>query len=419
MPGIDYAALAEQARQTAAAPPREITALAPAQEQAFRGWAARNQITDVDAPESHYDYRGYFQEHGAKPIRFGTDHFTDTYKQHGHPTFSEESKYSTGPGDGGRWTGKDGETFVPGKAAGAVDYAALAQQARQPAAAAAPPPDPNVDAHGNRTVRNPDGSVKFIQGPGFRGDLEGRPDSNMLTVGDVGLAPETALMGVQAGRAILKPGLALAGRVGEAAAHVAPVVKYEIAKHTLTALGLPDSVATVAAIAVSGYKKGGGAKAAETEAVTPAATSGRLSPQSAATVTPQASTVTPQATAIAPVASHTPAPPLRNLNDVPAVAVTPAQAAAERVLQFNPSKVLAEVKDTFTKVGETPLRGEATNAMEYMRRGVPAEDAVARVIARRTPTSAVEDLAARLGGPKDAVVKARVASRNSSGRWTE
>jgi len=130
-------------------------------------------------------------------------------------------------------------------------------------------------------------------------------------------------------------------------------------------------------------------------------------------------TPAPTSAAIAPVASHTPAPPLRNLNDAPAVAVTPAQAKAEAVLQFNPNKVLATVKETFTKVGETPLRGEATNAMEYMRRGVPAEDAVQKVIAMRKPAGAIEDLAARLKQPTDATVKARVASRNASGRWTE
>jgi hypothetical protein len=137
-------------------------------------------------------------------------------------------------------------------------------------------------------------------------------------------------------------------------------------------------------------------------------------PPARATATPAPTSATP-----APVASHPPAPPLRNLNDAPAVAVTPAQAAAERVLQFNPSKVLAEVKETFTKVGETPLRGEASNAMEFMRRGVPADEAVQRVIARRAPTSAVEDLAARLKQPTDATVKARVEARNASGRWTQ
>jgi hypothetical protein len=88
----------------------ETTVLAPEQEVFFRQWAKANGITDVDDPWSRYDYRGYWQEHGSAPMRFGTDHFTDTYKQHGHPTFSQESKYSAGPHDGGRW---QGESFIP------------------------------------------------------------------------------------------------------------------------------------------------------------------------------------------------------------------------------------------------------------------------------------------------------------------
>jgi len=91
-------------------PQQEITPLKPAEETVFRRWAQDNNIPDVDSPESFYDYRGYWKEYGNKPVRFGVDHFPDTYKQHGHPTFSVESKYSSGPNDGGRW---EGETFVP------------------------------------------------------------------------------------------------------------------------------------------------------------------------------------------------------------------------------------------------------------------------------------------------------------------
>jgi len=140
---------------------------------------------------------------------------------------------------------------------------------------------------------------------------------------------------------------------------------------------------------------------------------------------PARAVAAPVQAAPAPVAAAPVTPPaaaLRNLNDAPIAAappVTPAQARAQAVLQFNPAKVLAEVKDTFAKLGETPLRAEASNAMELMRRGVPAEEAVARIVKLRAPASAAEDLAARLGGPKDAVVHARVASRNASGRWTE
>lgn len=74
-------------------------------------WALQNKIADVDAPQSRYDYRGYWKEHGNAPIRFGVDHFTDTYKQHGHPLFSAESKYSRGLQDGGQWIGED--TLIP------------------------------------------------------------------------------------------------------------------------------------------------------------------------------------------------------------------------------------------------------------------------------------------------------------------
>jgi hypothetical protein len=91
------------------------TALLPAEEQAFRAWAATNQITDVDAPESRYDYRGYWKDVAAKGGDQTKDyadgpHFPDTFKQPGHPTFSVESQYSAGPFDGGRWLG---EAFVP------------------------------------------------------------------------------------------------------------------------------------------------------------------------------------------------------------------------------------------------------------------------------------------------------------------
>lgn len=93
-------------------PPRfaarvETTRLTPAEEAAFQQWARANNIPDVDSPQSRYDYRGYWRQHGNVPMRFGVDHFTDTYKQHGHPRFSAESKYSAGPWDGGRWIGEN------------------------------------------------------------------------------------------------------------------------------------------------------------------------------------------------------------------------------------------------------------------------------------------------------------------------
>lgn len=102
--------------------PLETTPLDSLSELRFQAWAHRNKITDVDHPDSHYDYRGYFQATGGAPHAEGT-HFPDTFKQHGHPTFSVESQYSHGPMDGGRW---NGDTFVP--APDAAKHAQLLKQ---------------------------------------------------------------------------------------------------------------------------------------------------------------------------------------------------------------------------------------------------------------------------------------------------
>lgn len=93
----------------------ERTRLTPEEEIQFQFWARENGITDVDAPQSRYDYRGYWKDVaslGGDQTKAYEDgpHFPDTYKQHGHPTFSVESRYSAGPFDGGRWSGED---YVP------------------------------------------------------------------------------------------------------------------------------------------------------------------------------------------------------------------------------------------------------------------------------------------------------------------
>ena len=87
----------------------ERTVLGPEAEQAFQAWVTANGIEDLDHPDSHYDYRGYWLENAAPPHLKG-DHFPDTFKQHGHPSFSQESHYSQGPADGGMWLpGKDAQ----------------------------------------------------------------------------------------------------------------------------------------------------------------------------------------------------------------------------------------------------------------------------------------------------------------------
>ncbi len=82
----------------------DTTALTPLEELQFQRWATDNKIPDVDHPDSYYDYRGFWKSTLGAPHAPGSVmHFSDTFKQHGHPTFSQESQYSKGPADGGMW----------------------------------------------------------------------------------------------------------------------------------------------------------------------------------------------------------------------------------------------------------------------------------------------------------------------------
>lgn len=93
--------------------PSETTPLSPAEEQAFQQWAIANRVPDVDHPDSHYDYRGFWKATQGAPHPSGEAlHFPDTFKQHGHPTFSQESQFSRGPSDGGMWVGSKVDTFL-------------------------------------------------------------------------------------------------------------------------------------------------------------------------------------------------------------------------------------------------------------------------------------------------------------------
>ena len=91
----------------------ETTRLSPEQEAAFQRWVQQNRITaDVDSPFTRFDYRGAFlakQRPTISPVD-KAPHWPDTFKQRGHPTFSNESRYSRGPLDGGSWKG---EVFTP------------------------------------------------------------------------------------------------------------------------------------------------------------------------------------------------------------------------------------------------------------------------------------------------------------------
>lgn len=116
------------------APPTngEQTQLSAQQQPGFQHWLQQNHVSDLDNPDSHYDYRGAYA--GGVGRGASTGHFPDTYKQHGHPTFSIESQYSKNSNDGGSW---DGERFSPAVRPQAPDTAALdeayARQQQPPA----------------------------------------------------------------------------------------------------------------------------------------------------------------------------------------------------------------------------------------------------------------------------------------------
>lgn len=218
----------------------------------------------------------------------------------------------------------------------------------------------------------------------------GRVDNQVL-----GMPPElVAAMAGPVAKAATQAGLSTGQRIGAAfksslgAAH--PLVKYEITRSALEHVGIPAPIAMAAAIAVSGYKTG----AAPAEAASTVA----------ADAAPAAATTTAEA---APAAAPASVPPMAPV--APAAAQTP----------YNAGQAMNDVRGVFKALKVAPLPAEVSNAAEMIRAGVPTEQAVARIIANRpgVPKDAVAALAKKLGTPSDDVVAARVAARNSSGRW--
>lgn len=77
----------------------KLTKLDPEREKTFQSWYGRTAKQlgldkDPDNYQHYYDYRGFYKEFGDVPMESG-QHFTDTYKLPGHPTFSTQSKYAS------------------------------------------------------------------------------------------------------------------------------------------------------------------------------------------------------------------------------------------------------------------------------------------------------------------------------------
>jgi hypothetical protein len=107
------------------------TALDPMREVQFQNWMQqRSQQTGRPAANDLYDYdmRGAWLS-GVSPDP-ETGHLPDTFKKPNHPTFSNQSQYSTDATPGGQWMQQgDGWAFQPSTtnlqsygAAGLRDY---------------------------------------------------------------------------------------------------------------------------------------------------------------------------------------------------------------------------------------------------------------------------------------------------------
>lgn len=94
------------------------TSLPPEQEEQYQAWRQKIGMTaekgmnmTPDGTGTDYDMRGYFAKYGATAHADG-QHFTDEFKLPNHPTFSDQSKFATGPAAvlAGHW---NGDTYVP------------------------------------------------------------------------------------------------------------------------------------------------------------------------------------------------------------------------------------------------------------------------------------------------------------------
>lgn len=213
-----------------------------------------------------------------------------------------------------------------------------------------------------------------------------RVDNSLL-----GMPPElAAISALSLGRAVLRPGLSVAQRAISGAKNVAmqagPVVKYEATRTILEKLGIPAPLAIPAAMAVSGYKRGGGA----------AANSGVAAAESEATAATRGATP--------PATSRVASPPAAPVQSAP----PPVAQAAEAV------EAEAHVVQSLMEQGGMS-QSEAHQAVKWMKDGAPSQLVWKRIqdarkLATKGPFSKL---------PTNADVEASVADRNVKGRWPQ
>ena len=79
----------------------------------FQDWYVKNTLEGQNNipydDKQSYDYYSFYRNNEHKNPNYNiANHFPDTYKRPSHPTFSNESIYSTPENPGGQW---NGETF--------------------------------------------------------------------------------------------------------------------------------------------------------------------------------------------------------------------------------------------------------------------------------------------------------------------
>lgn len=155
------------------------------------------------------------------------------------------------------WEVVSEKTAAPPAAAQAGDYKGLFELSMSD--------DPNVRARALEIAKTqtPEQQKAFgdyqkkVWAEKHPGTLTGRQDNTLL-----GMPPEFAALSAAAiARAAALPATNLMGRaravVGTLGAQASPVIKYEVTKTALQALGVGPGTATMIAMVVSGYRKGG------------------------------------------------------------------------------------------------------------------------------------------------------------------
>lgn len=252
------------------------------------------------------------------------------------------------------------------------------------------------------------------------GEEKPRLDSNIATVGGVGIAPEDALMGGMVARSIAKAtstGGVIAG-IKEVVKNAEPVVKFEVSRRALRSVGVPDGVAEVIAFGISGYRRG--AKTPPSSApysphldLSTRVPAGSLTQQQIGERLASARTQGMAAPDVEPQMSPRPSPssvpamppkPAPAVEPPPVEAPTPAAAAPFNGprLVASPQKLANDLGIAAKRAGVAVTAADDVAVLQAVRSGADPATAIADVIAAKAPTDPAAELARRFGLPSDA-----------------